>query len=154
MNASTIRQLAGRLGGLLLTLFLSSVVIFSAVLLTPGDPVVALAGGLRPTPEMIAAIKAEHHLDQPVWIQYLYWISAVLTGDFGTSFVYKTPVVELIAPRFGITLLLVLYTLVLIVVFGVGSGILAATRGGEPIGPCSSPPRSAWRCPPSSSRSS
>jgi len=129
MNASTIRQLAGRLGGLLLTLFLSSVVIFSAVLLTPGDPVVALAGGLRPTPEMIAAIKAEHHLDQPVWIQYLYWIGGVLTGDLGTSFVYKTPVVELIGPRFGITLMLVLYTLVLIVVFGVGSGILAATRG-------------------------
>jgi peptide/nickel transport system permease protein len=129
MSASTVRQLAGRLGGLLLTLFLSSIVIFSAVLLTPGDPVVALAGGLRPTPEMIAAIKAEHHLDQPIWIQYLYWVGGVLTGDLGTSFVYKTPVVELIAPRFGITLMLVLYTLVLIAVFGVGSGILAATRG-------------------------
>ena len=129
MNASVARQLLGRLGGLLLTLFLASVVIFSAVLLTPGDPVVALAGGLRPTPEMIAAIKAEHHLDQPVWLQYLFWIGGVLTGDLGTSFVYKTPVVELIGPRFGITLLLVIYTLVLIAVFGVGSGILAAVRG-------------------------
>jgi len=129
MSASTVRQLAGRLGGLLLTLFLSSIVIFSAVLLTPGDPVVALAGGLRPTPEMIAAIKAEYHLDQPVWVQYFSWITGVLGGDLGTSFVYKTPVVELIAPRFGITLLLVLYTLVLIAVFGIGSGILAATRG-------------------------
>jgi len=129
MNVGVARQLLGKLGGLLLTLFLSSVVIFSAVLLTPGDPVVALAGGVRPTPEMIEAIKAEHHLDQPVWIQYLYWIGGVLSGDLGTSFVYKTPVVELIGSRFGITLLLVLYTLVLILVFGVGSGILAATRG-------------------------
>ncbi|KAF2413544.1 ABC transporter permease [Microbacterium sp. B35-04] len=129
MNASVARQLLGKLGGLLLTLFLSSIVIFSAVLLTPGDPVVALAGGVRPTPEMIAAIKAEYHLDQPVWVQYFYWITGVLGGDLGTSFVYKTPVAELIAPRFGITLLLVLYTLVLIVVFGIGSGILAATRG-------------------------
>ncbi|MCP2636091.1 ABC transporter permease [Microbacterium sp. HD4P20] len=129
MNASVTRQLLGRLGGLLLTLFLASVVIFSAVLLTPGDPVVALAGGLRPTPEMIAAIKAEHHLDQPVWLQYLYWIGGVLTGDLGTSFVYKTPVEALIGPRFGITLMLVMYTLVLIAVFGVGSGILAAVRG-------------------------
>jgi peptide/nickel transport system permease protein len=129
MNASVARQLLGKLGGLLLTLFLSSIVIFSAVLLTPGDPVVALAGGLRPTPEMIAAIKAEYHLDQPVWVQYFSWITGVLGGDLGTSFVYKTPVVELIAPRFGITLLLVLYTLVLIAVFGIGSGILAATRG-------------------------
>ncbi|MEV5069553.1 ABC transporter permease [Microbacterium sp. LMI12-1-1.1] len=129
MNASVARQLLGKLGGLLLTLFLSSIVIFSAVLLTPGDPVVALAGGLRPTPEMIAAIKAEYHLDQPVWVQYFFWITGVLSGDLGTSFVYKTPVVELIGPRFGITLLLVLYTLVLIAVFGIGSGILAATRG-------------------------
>ncbi|HEY9308022.1 MAG TPA: ABC transporter permease [Microbacterium sp.] len=129
MNASVARQLLGKLGGLLLTLFLASIVIFSAVLLTPGDPVVALAGGLRPTPEMVAAIKAEYHLDQPVWVQYFFWITGVLGGDLGTSFVYKTPVVELIAPRFGITLLLVLYTLVLIAVFGIGSGILAATRG-------------------------
>ena len=129
MNASVARQLLGKLGGLLLTLFLSSVVIFSAVLLTPGDPVVALAGGVRPTPEMIEAIKASHHLDQPVWVQYLYWIGGVLTGDLGTSFVYKTPVTELIAPRFGVTLLLVLYTIVLIAIFGIGSGILAATRG-------------------------
>jgi peptide/nickel transport system permease protein len=130
MNAGTVRQLLGKLGGLLLTLFLSSVVIFSAMLLTPGDPVVALAGGVRPTPEMIDAIREQYHLDQPVWIQYLYWIGGVLSGDLGTSFVYKTPVVDLIAPRFGITLLLVLYTIVLIIVFGIGSGILAARKGG------------------------
>lgn len=129
MNAAMARQLLGKLGGLLLTLFLSSVVIFSAVLLTPGDPVVALAGGVRPTPEMIDAIRAAHHLDQPIWVQYLYWAGGVLTGDLGTSFVYKAPVADLIAPRFGITFLLVLYTVILIAVFGVGSGIVAATRG-------------------------
>ncbi|SFS14213.1 peptide/nickel transport system permease protein [Microbacterium sp. cf046] len=129
MNARVIRQLLGKLGGLLLTLFLASVVIFSAMLLTPGDPVSTIAGSVRPTPEMVAAIREQYHLDQPVWVQYLNWIGGVLSGDFGTSFVYKTPVVELIAPRIGITVLLVLYTLVLIVVFGLGSGILAATRG-------------------------
>lgn len=130
MNAYAIRQLLAKLGALLLTLFLSSVVIFSAILLTPGDPVVALAGGIRPTPEMIELIRAEHHLDQPVFIQYLSWIGSVLTGDLGTSFVYKTSVVNLIAPRLGITLLLVAYTVLLIIVFGIGSGILAARRRG------------------------
>ncbi|MBN9176412.1 MAG: ABC transporter permease [Microbacterium sp.] len=129
MSANVLRQLAGKLGGLLLTLFLASVVIFAAMLLTPGDPVTAIAGGVRPTPEMIAQIRAQHHLDQPVWVQYLLWVQGVFTGDLGTSFVYKTPVAELIAPRIGITLLLVVYTIVLIGVFGVGSGILAATRG-------------------------
>ncbi|MBD7995755.1 ABC transporter permease [Arthrobacter sp. Sa2CUA1] len=130
MNIHAARQLLSRFGGLLLTLFLSSIVIFSAMLLTPGDPVVALAGGVRPTPEMIDAIRAQFYLDQPVWIQYLHWIQNVLTGDFGTSFVYKTPVIDLIAPRFGITFLLVVYTVVLIIVFGIGSGILAAQKGG------------------------
>jgi peptide/nickel transport system permease protein len=130
MNGHAVRQLLGKLGALLLTLFLSSIVIFSAILLTPGDPVVALAGGVRPTPEMIELIRQQHHLDQPVPIQYLYWIGGVFTGDLGTSFVYKTSVVNLIAPRLGITMLLVVYTLVLIAVFGVGSGIVAARRRG------------------------
>jgi peptide/nickel transport system permease protein len=122
------RTLLGRLGGLVLTLFLASVVIFSAVLLT-GDPIAALAGGAKPTPELIAQIRAEYHLDEPVWTRYWLWLAGVLQGDFGRSFVYKTDVMTLIAPRFTVTLQLVLLTVVLILVFGVGSGILAATRG-------------------------
>jgi len=129
MNAGVVRTLAGKLGELALTLFLASVVIFSAVLLTPGDPVAALAGGIRPTPELIEAIRAQHHLDDPVWQQYLHWVGGVLTGDLGTSFVYKTDVAALIAPRIGVTVLLVVYTAVLIAIFGIGSGVLAATRG-------------------------
>lgn len=124
-----LRTLMGRLGGLLLTLFLASVVIYSALLLTPGDPVATIAGGAKPNPELIAQIRAEYHLDDPVWMRYLQWLSGVLTGDFGRSFVYKTDVMNLIVPRFGITFQLVLLTIVLILIFGVGSGILAATRG-------------------------
>lgn len=129
MNTAVLRALAGKLGGLLLTLFLASVAIFSALQLT-GDPIAAITGGIRPTPELIAQIRERYHLDEPIWTQYLRWVGGVFAGDFGTSFVYKTPVVELITPRIGITLLLVVYTLVLIAVFGVGSGILAARKGG------------------------
>ncbi|QZY51701.1 ABC transporter permease [Leucobacter tenebrionis] len=129
MNGLLIRTLLGRLGGLLLTLFLSSVVIFSALLLTPGDPIAALAGGAKPTPELITQIRAEYHLDDPIWSRYLQWLGGVFTGDFGRSFVYKTDVLDLVAPRFGVTFQLVLLTVVIILVFGVGSGILAATRG-------------------------
>lgn len=129
MNGLVIRTLLGRLGGLLLTLFLSSVVIFSALLLTPGDPIAALAGGAKPTPELIGQIRAEYHLDEPIWSRYLQWLGGVFTGDFGRSFVYKTDVLDLVAPRFGVTFQLVLLTVAIILVFGVGSGILAATRG-------------------------
>ncbi len=129
MHTLVIRTLLERLGGLLLTLFLSSVVIFSALLLTPGDPIAALAGGAKPNPELITQIRAEYHLDDPIWLRYVQWLGGVMSGDFGRSFVYKTDVLDLVLPRFGVTFQLVLLTVVFILIFGVGSGILAATRG-------------------------
>lgn len=123
------RTLLGKVGGLLVTLFLASVVIFSALLLTPGDPIATIAGGAKPTAALIAQIRAEYHLDDPIWLRYLQWLSGVFQGDFGRSFVYKTDVMNLVAPRFTVTLQLVLLTVLLILVFGVGSGILAALRG-------------------------
>jgi peptide/nickel transport system permease protein len=112
----------------MLTLVLASIVIFSAVLVT-GDPIAALAGGAKPTPALIAQIRAEFHLDDPVWTRYWLWLTGALHGDFGRSFVYKTDVTTLIAPRFAVTFELVLLTIFFILIFGVGSGILAATRG-------------------------
>lgn len=125
-----LRQLPAKIGGLLLTLFLSSVVIFSAQKMT-GDPVSTITGGVRPTPELIAQVRADYHLDDPIWSQYLRWVSGVFTGDFGDSFVYKTPVMDLILPRIGTTLLLVVYAVILIAVFGIGSGLVAGMRGGK-----------------------
>ncbi|GAA1466883.1 ABC transporter permease [Microbacterium thalassium] len=124
-----IRTLLGRLGGLLLTLLLASIVIFSALLLT-GDPIAALAGGAKPNPELIAQIRAEYNLDDPIWSRYWEWLTGALQGDFGRSFVYKTDVMTLVAPRFAVTLQLVLLTVAIILIFGVGSGVLAAIRGG------------------------
>lgn len=123
------RTVLARLGGMLLTLFLASVVIYSAVLLT-GDPIAALAGGAKPTPELIEQIRAAYHLDDPLWSRYWQWLTSAVQGDFGRSFVYKTEVMTLLAPRFGLTLQLVLLTVLIILVFGVGSGVVAALRGG------------------------
>ncbi|MBB6390338.1 peptide/nickel transport system permease protein [Microbacterium thalassium] len=127
--SAMIRTLLGRLGGLLLTLLLASIVIFSALLLT-GDPIAALAGGAKPNPELIAQIRAEYNLDDPIWSRYWEWLTGALQGDFGRSFVYKTDVMTLVAPRFAVTLQLVLLTVAIILIFGVGSGVLAAIRGG------------------------
>src|SRR5699024_10911195 len=109
-------MLLGRIGGLLVTLFLSSIVIYSALLLTPGDPVAALAGGARPNPELIAQIRAEHHLDDSIVERYLQWLSGIFTGDLGRSFVYKTDVVDLIVTRLGVAVQLLILDGVLIIV--------------------------------------
>lgn len=129
MSSGVVKTLLAKLGGLLVTLLLSSVVIFLALKLTPGDPVSAIAGGVRPTPEMSELIREQYHLNDPIWVQYWNWITGVLTGNLGQSFVYKANVIDLIAPRFSVTFMLVIYATILIAVFGLGSGILAATRG-------------------------
>lgn len=129
MNSPVGGMLLRSLGGLVVTLFLASILIFGAMYLAPGDPVATLAGGSRPTPELVAAIRAEHHLDDPVWKQYWLWLSGALTGNLGTSFVYGTPVTALVASRFGITLQLVVLTVIVIGVVGIGTGILAALAG-------------------------
>lgn len=128
MTRSAALGLISRLGGLLLTLLLASIVIFFALYLTPGDPISTLAGGAKPTPELVASIRAQYHLDDPVWLQYLRWLGGVLTGDFGTSYVYHTDVAGLVGARFPVTFQLVVLTCLIIAVIGIGTGIVAALR--------------------------
>jgi peptide/nickel transport system permease protein len=121
--------LAKRLVALVVTVVIASVLIFLAFAFTPGDPAAALAGGSRPNAATLAQIRAQFHLDDPLWQRYAYWAHDLLTCNLGQSFVYRTQVTNLIEPRITTTLCLVAYAALLIVVFGVGSGILAALSG-------------------------
>lgn len=107
----------------------SSLAIFLALHLAPGDPATTIAGGTKPNAENLARIRAEHHLDDPLWSQYLHWLHGVLTGDMGTSMVYHADVGSLLTERLLSTVLLVGYGGTLILVFGIGLGVLAALRG-------------------------
>ncbi|ERK69773.1 ABC transporter permease [Leifsonia aquatica] len=118
-----------RLLALAVTLIIASVLIFLAFALTPGDPAAVLAGGSRPDAQTLAEIRHQFHLDAPLWQRYLIWVGGLLTGDLGESFVYRTPVADLIGPRLETTLVLTSYAALLILVFGVGSGIVAALSG-------------------------
>lgn len=118
-----------KVGALVVTLLVSSLTIFLALHLAPGDPATAIAGGSKPNPENLARIRAEYNLDDPWWSQYLHWLQGILTGDLGTSMVYKTDVSSLLTARIGSTALLVGYAGALILVFGIGLGVLAGLRG-------------------------
>src|SRR4051794_7673034 len=122
------RFLLGRLIGLLVTLFVASILIFLALSLAPGDPATLLAGTSHPNPKVLARIQHEYHLDQPLWSQYWYWLSGILSGDLGRSLVYRTDVSNLLGPRLGVTAFLVVYAGILILFVGLGLGILAALR--------------------------
>ena len=120
-----------RLGRALLTLLLSSFLIFGALYLTPGTPLAFLVGGHTLSPADLAALKAQYHLNQPFFERYLLWLGDILHGNFGQSIVFRESVSSLLAPRIGSTLLLVAYAAILIIVFGIGLGVLAATRPGR-----------------------
>lgn len=122
-------HLIRKFGGLLLTLVIASFVIFAAMFAAPGDPETFLIGSSEDvTPERIASVRAQYHLDEPLLGQYWHWASGVLTGDLGESFKYRQPVAMILASRVPVTLSLVAYAALLMCIVGIGLGIVAAVR--------------------------
>ena len=118
---------AKRLVQLLPTLFFVSVLIFGLQQLLPGDPALVMAGEEK-DPEVIEQIRRQYHLDQPIPIQYLYWITGVLTGDLGESMRLKQPVLELIGQKLPVALQLASMAMVIALVIGVGAGVISAVK--------------------------
>jgi peptide/nickel transport system permease protein len=126
--------LARRLGALVLTLVVSSFVIFAGMYAAPGDPLTFLIKNPEDrTPDRVAAVRAAYHLDDSFLSQYLSWLKGVLHGDLGTSFVYKQPVADLMTSRLPVTLTLVAMAALLFVVVGVLLGVVSALKRGTTI---------------------
>ncbi|PJE30653.1 Glutathione transport system permease protein GsiC [Pseudooceanicola marinus] len=119
-----------RLLSLCLSLAVASVVIFAAIEVLPGDPA-SIMLGVNAQPDTLAALRAELGLDQPMAARYLDWIGGLLRGDFGISYTYRTPVVEMIGDRLAVSLPLALFSLALTIVIAFPVGIWAAARRGS-----------------------
>ena len=115
-----------RLTALAALLFLLSVGVFALLYASPGNAADVLLGSRPRTPEMVAAVKREYHLDDPLPVQYSRWLTGALHLDFGTSIRTGEPVIALFQRQGPPTLYLVLYALILTMVSGVGLGFLAA----------------------------
>ncbi len=120
------RYIVKRLGYALVSLFLLSLTIFVFVRIT-GDPVVLLVEPGASQADL-DAIRKQFGLDQPLWVQYGHFMSSLLRGDFGQSFYYRTPVLELYLSRLPHSLLLALAAMSFSLLIGIPSGILAAVR--------------------------
>jgi ABC-type dipeptide/oligopeptide/nickel transport system permease component len=118
-----------RLGYSLLSLLVLSVTIFLFIRLT-GDPA-ALLVEPGASDDDIAAIHQKFGLDQPLIVQYGLFITHLLRGDFGQSFYYQTPVLDLYLDRLPNSLLLALVAMAFSLLLGIPSGILAAVRVGR-----------------------
>ena len=125
-----LRTILQRLGLGLLTLFVVSIIIFSAMQFLPGDFATAVLGQSA-TPETVAAFRKELGLNDPAVMRYIQWIGGVLQGDFGSSFSGRSAgrereVMELIAPRLWNTLFLAGLTAAIAVPLSLLMGITAA----------------------------
>jgi peptide/nickel transport system permease protein len=119
--------LGKRLLQLVPTLFFLSVIIFSLQQLLPGDPALVMAGEER-DPEVIEQIRRQYRLDQPLPVQYLYWIKGVLSGDLGESMRIKQPVLALIREKLPVTIQLASMAIVIALVIGIGAGVVSAVK--------------------------
>ncbi|MBX3539427.1 MAG: ABC transporter permease [Chelatococcus sp.] len=109
-----------------------SVVCFLLVQMAPGDPL-TLVLPTDASQELIDATKARYGLDQPVFVQYFYWLANVLRGDFGVSIATGRPVLPEIAGALGYTLRLALLASVIGMVAGLFLGMIAGYRIGSPV---------------------
>lgn len=125
------RYLAAKLAGGVVSLFLVAVLGFFLFRVMPGDPAKTMTRGAPVSAEQLEQLRHRLGLDQPLWKQFVDFIADLLRGDLGTSYTYSQPVSELIAERFGPTLLLVGTATGLAVLLGLWTGARAAWRHGS-----------------------
>lgn len=125
------RYLLRRIGFLLLTLLLTSAVIFVICRLLPGD-VARVVLGREASPEALAALRAELGLDQPLPVQYLSWLGNFVRGDWGNSFSTRLPIREVVQERLGNSLMLAGLTSLIAIPLAVLLGVLAGLNEDRP----------------------
>jgi peptide/nickel transport system permease protein len=119
--------LVRRLLGALPILAIVSLITFAMIHLIPGDPAIAIAG-ISATPEQILNIRRDLGLDQPLLTQLADWYLNLFHGDLGRSLLLGQPVVQATLQRLPVTIGLSVYALVLTLLLGLLSGIIAALR--------------------------
>ena len=122
-----LKFIINRVMTLAISLVVASIVIFAAIELIPGDPA-AFMLGLNAAPDTVAALRLELGLDGHPVARYLRWVLGMMTGDFGQSYTYQVPVVDLVKARLGISLPLTVMALVLTIAIALPVGMMAASK--------------------------
>ncbi|WP_228372793.1 ABC transporter permease [Demequina subtropica] len=124
------RMLAARVLGVLGVLFVLSIIVFAMMYLAPGDIVKNLLGNRPANPDVVAAVREQYRLDDPVVVQYLTWLKGFVTGDFGESIRLQVPVAQAIGDRIAITAALCGLAFLVSVIVAVPLGVRSAVKAG------------------------
>jgi len=119
--------LVRRIATIVPTLVFVSMLIFGLQQLLPGDPAIVLAGEDQ-DPSVVAYLRAKLHLDEPLPVRYLYWITGVLQGDLGESMRLQRPVLALILEKLPVTLELAAMAILIALAIGIPAGIISAIK--------------------------
>jgi oligopeptide transport system permease protein len=126
------RYVARRLLQMIPVFIGTTLLIFLMVYALPGDPVRGLFGDKGGSPQVIAALRHEYGLDQPILVQYYHYMKdMVLHADFGTQIASGRPVTEVLGDAFPVTLRLAALAFLIEMVLGIGLGIVAGLRAGR-----------------------
>lgn len=118
-----------RVLGILPVLFLISVIVFVLTALIPGDPATVILGTMA-TPERVAATRARLGLDQPIYVRYILWLTAIIQGDLGRSVLDQQSVMVHLQRTIPVTLELMILSMLFAIVTALLIGVLAAVRRG------------------------
>jgi len=124
------RYVLRRLLQMIPVFFGATLLIFLMVYALPGDPIESLFGERAADPAIVAQLRAEYNLDEPLWKQYLLYIQGVLTLDFGTTFSGQ-PVIDSLARAFPVTIKLALVAFTIQILVGIPVGLIAGLRRGR-----------------------
>ena len=122
-----VLRLIERTGVLLVSLAVSSVLVFGFMAVLPGDPA-RVALGVNASDEAVTQLRQQFGLDRPLSTQYVDWLGGLLQGDFGTSYVSKAAIGPQIVDRFQVTLWLVIVGMVVALVIAAPAGTVMAAR--------------------------
>jgi len=126
------RYILSRLVQIVVILFVVLTILFILFRMAPGDPVDRMVDPSMTKKDQLY-LKAQLGLDKPVWIQYLAYLRNFVTGNFGYSFHYGKPVIDIIADRLPNTILLFTTAVLLSALVGVAWGKIAAWRQGRGV---------------------
>jgi peptide/nickel transport system permease protein len=130
-----LRYLAHRFIVALVTLFIVSTLIFAIIHLLPGDPVMILLGEQAvSSPEVVAKVRQQLRLDQPLYVQYLRWLHGLVRLDFGVSLQNAVPVAQEIRTRIPRSLELISASLLVAAAVGIPLGAVGARAPASPLG--------------------
>ncbi|HMM42786.1 MAG TPA: ABC transporter permease, partial [Thermomicrobiales bacterium] len=121
------RYILRRLAQMVPVLILVSLIVFSLLHLTPGDPAISMLGE-EASPEAVDALRNKLGLDEPLPVQYVRWLGAVLQGDLGRSIRSNQPVSEAILDRLPVTIELAVLSALIALAIAIPAGILSAMR--------------------------